>query len=164
MERGTGIIKIILVTAAIALMTGCRHDIVWSHHEEFGHEGWHRNHQTRFVAAVDDTSAITSVDIILRTGSGYPYRNIWLFVSAYAPGGETRRDTIEYFVADEKGNRYGRGAGDIRELELTYRKNVFFAEKGQYVFVIEHGMRNDTLPGIYDIGIRIREEKERPGR
>ncbi|MBM3419763.1 MAG: gliding motility lipoprotein GldH [Bacteroidetes bacterium] len=157
---GTGTARIILVLFGTLILNACQHDILYTGNVEFPHEGWNRDKQARFTAEITDTAALASVNFILRTGSAYPYRNIYLFVSAYAPGGQTLKDTIEFMVADEKGNRYGRGAGDIRELTLNYRKNVFFPEKGPYVFVVEQAMRNEILDGVYDFGIIIRREPE----
>ena len=62
---------------------------------------------------------------------------------------------LQYYLADDKGRWYGKGFGDIHELKLPYRSNVFFPLKGEYTFTVQHGMRKEDLKGVYDIGIRI---------
>ena len=113
-----------------------------------------------FTFPVTDTINLTNVVFTIRTGSDYPFRNIYLFVTAVSPDGKINTDTLQYDLADEKGNWYGKGLGDIHELSLPYRTNVYFPLKGIYKFKIRHGMRIGDLKGVYDLGLRI----EKPGR
>jgi gliding motility-associated lipoprotein GldH len=108
-----------------------------------------------FQVPVTDTITKENVIFTIRTGSSYPYRNIYLFVSTTAPGGKKITDTLQYNLADEKGKWYGKGLGDIHELSLPYKSNVFFPVKGTYIFRIQHGMRVEDLKGVYDVGLRI---------
>jgi gliding motility-associated lipoprotein GldH len=108
-----------------------------------------------FTIPVTDTAINTNVFFTIRTGSEYPFRNIYLFVTSSSPDGKSICDTLEYNLADEKGNWYGRGFGDIKELNLPFKSNVFFPVKGTYKFNVQHGMRIGDLKGVYDIGLRI---------
>ena len=58
-------------------------------------------------------------------------------------------------VTDEKGKWLGRGAGDIRELTIPFKSNVYFPEKGEYHFRVIQGMRDTILKGVYDVGMKI---------
>ncbi|MGE5418669.1 MAG: gliding motility lipoprotein GldH, partial [Chloroflexota bacterium] len=69
-------------------------------------------------------------------------------------------DTLQYFLLDEQGKRYGKGFGDIRELNLPYKSNVYFPVKGNYRFTVQHGMREEDLKGVYDFGIRVEKIKK----
>ncbi|MDX9928481.1 MAG: gliding motility lipoprotein GldH [Bacteroidales bacterium] len=158
MATGTGTIKLTLILALVAFLVSCRQNITFTGQVNFGPEGWSKNAPARFTTEITDTTSASSVKIILRTGSDYPFRNIYLFVTTHAPGGFTMTDTLEYMIADAKGNRYGKGTGDIRELRLNYRTNVFFPASGLFVFEIEQAMRTEPLKGVYDIGLRIERE------
>ena len=83
-----------------------------------------------FKIPVRDTLNSNNIYLILRTGSSYPYRNIFLFVTTTSPDGKSITDTLQYDIADEKGNWYGKGFGDIHELKLPYKSNVFFPVSG----------------------------------
>ena len=102
-----------------------------------------------------DTLNSNDICFILRTGSSYPYRNIYLFVTTIAPDGKSITDTLQYDLADEKGNWYGKGFGDIHELKLPFKSNVFFPVSGTYQINIQHGMRIEDLKGVYDVGLRV---------
>jgi gliding motility-associated lipoprotein GldH len=116
---------------------------------------WPLMNVASFTTSITDTLNSNNLFFILRTGSDYPFRNIYLFVSATSPEGRTITDTLQYYLADDKGKWYGKGFGDIHELKLPYKSNVFFPSKGEYIFRIQHGMRLEELTGVYDIGFRI---------
>lgn len=139
----------------IFFLTACNPGIVYTDSVRMQKETWNFNNITSFSPEITDTLSVHDIFITIRTGSDYPYRNLWLFVSTTSPSGKTLIDTLEYMLADNKGKRYGRGTGDIRETDLDFRKGVFFPEKGTYIFRIRHGMRTENLKGIYDIGLRI---------
>ena len=94
---------------------------------------WSLSDIVDFTAPIDDTTCISDVYFTIRTGSEYPYRNIFLFVTTTSPDGNKMTDTLEYYLADEKGNWFGRGAGDVHELNLPYRSMVFFPRKGTII-------------------------------
>jgi gliding motility-associated lipoprotein GldH len=113
-----------------------------------------------FKVPITDTLTSNNVIFTIRSGSSYPFRNIYLFVTTTSPDGKNITDTLQYNLADEKGKWFGKGFGDIRELNLPYKSNVFFPLKGTYVFKIQHGMRIEDLKGIYDIGLRIEKKRK----
>ena len=108
-----------------------------------------------YTVTIDDTVSIYNFDLSIRTSTGYPYRNMYLFVVTSFPSGNTVTDTLTCRIADEKGKWLGRGAGDLRELTIPYKSNVYFPEKGEYHFRVIHGMRDTVLKGVYDMGMKI---------
>ena len=118
-------------------------------------ETWKLMDVSTFKVLITDTLTSNDVIFTIRNGSSYPFRNIFLFVSTTSPGGKKITDTLQYNLADEKGKWYGKGFGDIHELNLPYKTNVYFPLKGTYEFKIQHGMRIEKLKGVYDFGLRI---------
>jgi len=160
METGINLNKLPLFLIAVFALTACQPDTLFIGHEDIGADGWSRYNAALFHAPIEDTISATSVNITLRTGSAYPYRNIYFFVTTIAPGGAVVTDTLEYMLANEKGIRLGKGTGDVREINLILRKNVYFPVSGTYSFRIEHAMRKEVLEGVYDVGLRIKKVKE----
>jgi gliding motility-associated lipoprotein GldH len=118
-------------------------------------EEWSLGNVAVFEPPINDTLSANNIFFTLRTGTSYPFRNIYLFVSTTSPAGKTITDTLQYMIADEKGKWYGKGFGDIHELKLPFKETVYFPVKGIYSFKIRHGMRTEVLKGVYDIGLRI---------
>lgn len=108
-----------------------------------------------FNVPVTDTATSNNIYFVIRNGSSYPYRNIYLFVTTTSPDGLIITDTLQYNLADEEGRWYGKGFGDLHELNLPYKTNVYFPVKGTYQFKVQHGMRIEDLKGVYDFGLRI---------
>jgi gliding motility-associated lipoprotein GldH len=139
----------------LLFVSSCSSDVVFTDCVVMKDKIWELSNVPDFSVPVTDTAQLTDVSFTIRTGSDYPFRNIFLFVTAYSPGGNSISDTLEYDLADEKGNWYGKGFGDIHELNLPYKSGVFFPVKGTYRFEIKHGMRILDLKGVYDFGLRI---------
>ena len=153
-EKNKGIILLLLI-----LLLSCNSDVIFTDNVTMQDNVWELSNVPDFSFLIDDTARLTDVYLTLRSGSDYPYRNLFLFVTISSPDGNIMTDTLEYYLADEKGNWYGKGFGDIHEYSLPYRTNVYFPEKGTYLIKIQHGMRIGDLPGIYDIGLRIEKSK-----
>ena len=144
---------------SVVAVVSCNRGLVYSDTHEMDNETWKTGDVVTFESYIDDTVSTNNIFFTIRTGTSYPYRNIWLFISTKSPSGKMIGDTLQYMLADEKGEWYGKGFGNIHELNLPFRSEVFFSEKGSYTFSIIQGMRNEELEGVYDFGIRIEKLK-----
>jgi gliding motility-associated lipoprotein GldH len=145
----------LLPVFSVLLLSCSSSDIVFTDSRTIPGKVWSVNNVSTFDVPVNDTLTANDITIMLRTGSSYPFRNIWLFVTANNPDGAAITDTLQYFLADEKGGWYGKGFGDIHALNLPYKSNVYFPASGTYKFSIRHGMRAEDLKGVYDIGLKV---------
>lgn len=139
------------------VITSCSNDVIYTDTAVMKGQTWELSTVPEFTIPITDTTQLTDISFTIRTGSGYPFRNLWLFITAYSPDGKSISDTLEYELADEMGNWYGKGFGDIHELNLPFRSKVFFPLTGTYRFKIQHGMRAGNLEGVYDFGLKITE-------
>jgi gliding motility-associated lipoprotein GldH len=142
------------------LLLSCNSNVVYTDSKAMADETWKIMDIPAFKVPITDTLNSNNVIFTIRNGSSFPFRNIYLFVSTTSPDGKTITDTLQYNLADEKGNWYGKGFGDIHELNLPYKSNVFFPRKGIYEFKIQHGMRIENLKGVYDFGLRIEKYRK----
>jgi gliding motility-associated lipoprotein GldH len=159
MSKGIKSNSFLLYLFISLLCVACNSNIQYTDSVSMPEEQWTLNNVPAFTPEITDTSAIYNIFFTLRTGASYPYRNIFLFVSTSSPTGETITDTSMYYLADEKGKWFGKGIGDVHELKLPFEANILFPVKGIYTFRIRHGMRSETLKGVYDIGLRIEKTK-----
>jgi len=144
-----------ILLLAVTLLSSCDRNVVFTASEAMKGNIWTLKDVPSFDVMVTDTVTSNNVFFTIRTGSSYPFRNIYLFVTTTSPDGKSITDTLQYNLADEKGAWLGKGFGDIHELDLTYKSNVYFPVKGIYNFNIQHGMRVEDLEGVYDFGIRV---------
>jgi gliding motility-associated lipoprotein GldH len=159
MIKGINRFSFILIMTFLLLLLSCNSNVIYTNSQGMVQETWKLMDIPDFKVIITDTLKGNNVFFTIRNGSSYPYRNIYLFVTTTSPDGKNITDTLQYNLADESGKWYGRGFGDIHELNLPYKSNVYFPLKGIYEFKIQHGMRIENLKGIYDFGLRIEKIK-----
>jgi gliding motility-associated lipoprotein GldH len=148
----------ILILISLTLLTlSCNRGKGYYANEEFPPEGWSKFNRPEFSFEIDDTLSAYDILFSVRSSHNYPYRNLFLFVTTTSPEGISIKDTVEYQLASEKGNWYGKGIGDLYNLSLPYKINVLFPVPGEYRFKIEQGMRTESLEGMVDLGLIIKE-------
>jgi gliding motility-associated lipoprotein GldH len=139
----------------VLTQTACDKARVFEENVNIPDNVWNRNNKVRFDVAVDDLSAKYNFYINVRNAGNYPYSNLFIFMDTKYPDGFVSRDTLECILADESGTWLGDGSGDIFDNQIMFRKNFSMKQKGNYVFVLEQGMRVENLPLIMDVGIRL---------
>lgn len=122
--------------------------------------GWAVDSLARFEFDIQDTSATYNIGILVRNSPKYDYQNLWLFMKKVNPDMEYHNDTIQLFLADDMGNWNGKGIGSICSATYSYQDSVKFTQPGKYMYIIQHGMRTDSLSGIYNIGLIIEKNGE----
>lgn len=155
MIKGTNRFSFSITLIFVLLLSSCKSNVVYTSSTAMGQETWKLMDIATFKVPITDTINSNNVIFTIRNGTAYPFRNIFLFVTTSSPDGKSITDTLQYNLADEKGKWLGKGFGDVHELNLPYKSNVFFPAKGIYEFKIQHGMRVENLKGVYDFGLRI---------
>ena len=151
----TKISSIISGLILAVVMASCGPDIIYEDYVTIPEGGWNKDSMASFKVKIDDVKNYYDIFINVRNKADYPNSNIWLFVDVTSPEGKTIRDTVNCFLADQHGKWIGSGWGDMYLVQYPYRRNVKFAEPGEYKFNIIQGMRYDELEGIHNIGITI---------
>ncbi|WP_343700587.1 gliding motility lipoprotein GldH [Chitinophaga sp.] len=119
--------------------------------------------------APEDTAFYYNMYVNVRHTDAYPYSNLWILIGTQAPGDSaatTRR--VELPLADTYGKWMGSGVNgmvvtnndDIFEHRIPIQQNAIFSKPGRYRFTFEQNMRQNPLPYILSMGLRI--EKAAP--
>jgi gliding motility-associated lipoprotein GldH len=145
----------ILILSLIAGLISCDRKRVFESYKELDSKGWNKDSIVVFNVAITDTIKNHNLLVNIRNKGTYPYSNIYLFMTIGAPDGTSRTDTVEFTLAEPSGRWKGSGIGGLHDNQILYRNSVSFPKKGIYKFEIKQGMRDNVLPGIRDVGIRI---------
>ncbi|MBU0764488.1 MAG: gliding motility lipoprotein GldH [Bacteroidetes bacterium] len=150
--------KSILITAFISvfLVSACSMNVLFKDSTEISGT-WKVENRPGFEVKISDTISSYDIFINLIHTDQYPYSNIWLFTTIISPNGMYVNDTIERFLADTRGRWIGATCGHTIIHELPYKWNVRFPKQGKYTFIFEQAMRQPELPGIKEVGIKIRK-------
>lgn len=136
----------VVVCALGCILSSCAKKTVYSEVYTLPCDGWHEDSVLTYSVEIEDTTAGYDVLLYVRHTQQYPYQNMWLFV-----GG----DTIEFYLADQRGRWLGNGWGDLREMPVIYQHNMRFPRSGYYSYTIRQGMRDSVLQGVRDVGLTI---------
>lgn len=157
MNRHLFFLFMVLFTGIV--FTACDKTVVYEKYQAIPESQWHKDSLVVFQVPVTDTLQNHNLLIDIRNETSYPYSNLWLFIEIIHPEGKTVKDTFELVLADPSGKWMGDGIGAIKTRQTIYRRNIFFPKKGQYTVKIRHGMRENKLNGIHDVGFRIEKVK-----
>ena len=132
------------------LFSSCKNDIVYSRFSSIPSEKWAIDSVAQFEYAITDTVPDYRMLVYVRHTERYPYQNMWLFV-----GDSLHRDTIEFYLADDRGQWLGNKHHGFIEMPVLLEENYHFADTGKYFLTVQHGMRDSILRGVTDIGLEI---------
>jgi len=130
--------------------TSCRRNIIYSQFRAMPCNQWHQDSVQTFDYTIADTSADYQMLVYVRHTERYPYQNMWLFT-----GDSAHQDTIEFYLADDRGQWLGNKRNGFIEMPVLYEENYHFSDTGTYHLTIQHGMRDSVLRGITDVGLEV---------
>ncbi len=147
-------IKIAILSLFIGFLASCGNRTTYSEFLTIPHSGWQADSAVVFTFTVTDTVAAYNLILHVRHTQQYPYQNMWMFVESTNPL-TANTDTIEFYLADQRGQWLGNGWGNLREMPVLYQHKVVFPVSGEYTYRVYQGMRDECLRGINDIGLSV---------
>ncbi|MGY8916682.1 MAG: gliding motility lipoprotein GldH [Flavobacteriales bacterium] len=135
--------------------SSCGEFPIASDSKEVSPEGWYSDETISFEWSNVDTLKRYSVFVDVRHNQDYPFSNLYLFLDLTFPNGKNRRDTLSCTLADERGNWFGSGIGDVVDHRISFKEDFEFPISGRYNLRITQGMRQDPLKGVLDVGFRL---------
>lgn len=150
----------VLLLLISVVMSGCDDHRLYEKNLAIDKAEWHRSEKALFEFVVRDTTERYSIFLNFRHGGDYPYKNLYLFTKTKSPKGKIAIDTAQMIFADDKGRWMGKGIGDIYDYQFKFKENIIFPDSGKYQFEIEQAMRDEVLPKVTDIGIRIEKVEQ----
>ncbi len=141
------------------ILISCYQNIVFDQYHSFDTDkGWQLNDIVVFEKEFSDSTQLFDLFLNIRNTNEYPYTNFFVFFQTKFPDGRVFRDTLEMTLADKQGKWTGKGFGRIKTNSFHFRKDVWFPASGTYQFSIQHAMREEWIPGISDVGLRIEKK------
>lgn len=102
-----------------------------------------------------DTVSAYNLFLNIRNGEDYPYSNLWVSINIRNPLGKIETHSFGVELADNTGKWHGRGLGGIHDNRFMIMSHFRLAQKGNYVFSVQQNMREDVVPGVMDVGVRV---------
>jgi len=141
----------------IGICTACNYQHkVYHSYQSLPAKGWSKSDTLLYDIPVTDSVPTTwHIYAEIRNKSYYPYQNLYLFVSNNLLDSATwKNDTIELALTYSNGKWRGAGWTSLFQTE-AFIGSVVTSHPGKYSVRIAHGMKDEVLMGLNDIGIRI---------
>ena len=126
--------KIILLILINVSLLSCNRNLVFSEFQSLPMRGWEADSVLVYAPQIVDTTSKYELQIIIRHTDKYPYQNLWLFVDVKKDSTILRRDTIESFLADDRGQWLGYGMR-LYELPILYLDKLNLTQGDDYEVV-----------------------------
>jgi len=144
--------KLFISFIVLIALIGCNNDTIFTEYRSMPLSGWDVDSVLTFYVPVVDTLETYDIIVDVRHTTSYPYQNMWLFVNA---------DTIDFYLANQRGEWLGNGRGELREMPVLYKQNVRFPSVDTCKYEIRQGMRSKNLKGVRDIGLIVNKHKSK---
>jgi gliding motility-associated lipoprotein GldH len=139
------------------ICAACDADRVYEENYTIEDNKWYIDTIPSFSFTINDTTIAYNIYYNVRNAISYPFYN--LYVTYYLideQGNQVSGRLQELTLMDAKdGTPLGSGLGDIFDHQILALGNYRFKKKGTYTFKIKQYMRQDPLPDIMSIGIRV---------
>jgi gliding motility-associated lipoprotein GldH len=151
-----------LLIAIISLfaLTSCNKGKIFEKRQQFDNYTWNRFKPLFFEVNVQDIESEYNVYLTLRHITQYPYDDLKINFTLYAPSGEERTTMHSFLIKDNKGGFLGDGAGDLWDVKLLVKSKYYFNEKGNYKFQIDNLMDYVDIVGLVDLGLIVEKAKK----
>jgi len=158
--------KLYFFSGLITIMAfaSCDRNRVYEKYIKIPNYAWHKDSVAFFAVDIQDTISLHNFYIDIRHTGAYKWSNIYMFIDTQFPSGKRFRDTVNCILANNKGRWLGDGVGDLWDMQVLFKKNVRFPEKGKYIFQFEQAQRAGKDPyikvlhDISDVGLRIERQ------
>ncbi len=150
----------LLLVAAFGLLgglTACDPNRVFEQNIDFPKYSWDVQQKPAFAFAIEDTTARYDVFFNVRYASAYGFYNLYVKHTLAGPAGPVGPPLLhQMLLMDPKtGEPKGSGTGDIYDLQVLALRNQHFSKAGTYTLTLEQYMRQDQLPGLMAVGVRV---------
>lgn len=148
--------KIILLPL-FAVLTACSGNMVYNEYDDVDPEGWNMDSAVAFVYNASDTTGVYEIIVDVRHNKNYRYQNFWMFINSSSPQGYVRKDTIECYLADNRGRWLSDRTLSVYNMPVIYMPRIKFPVTGEYRFEVYHGLRDSLLRDVEGIGLCIKK-------
>ena len=149
-------LKYIILLFIVGALGACDKQTVYHAFRSVPQEGWKRQDTLFFDVAVPDSQTYYKLTVEIRTRHTYPYHNINLSIGYEDP--ESKRvqvDTLKAVLASKEGIWKGDGWGGLYQSAFS-AGSIKIGRSGNYLFKIAYTLPDEILPGINDVGIKLR--------
>lgn len=141
------------------LASSCSRNVVLEVMRPLPPQGWAYSNEIVVTYPNTDTAAAQDLLIQIRHRGDYPYRNLHVRCLVTGPEGDSLRCSRDVLLSDQQGYWLGQSAlGDNYLVVDTLKAGALFQHRGNYTVRVIQNMRDNPLPAVVEVGLRIEKE------
>lgn len=147
-----------LVVVMGLFLLSCDSSRVFENYVEFKDKTWKVQEHTTFDFVIADTTSNYNIYYSVRNSLDYPYARLFIeYTLSDSVGNPIEKKLVSHYLFDQKtGKPEGRsGLGDVYDHQFPLLLQHAFKSPGRYRMELEQFNRQDTLPGILAVGVRV---------
>jgi gliding motility-associated lipoprotein GldH len=153
---------ILLLVTVCTIFVSCNTLDVYEKNTSVPGYQWQYSFQPGFGFTITDTAAFYNIFIVLRHTDAYKKNNIWLGIGTQMPGDSmVKYKRFDFSLADDARGWEGIGMDDIWEVRKPVVTDgpVKFNKPGLYHFTVAQIMRENPLPDVMSVGVRVEKTR-----
>jgi gliding motility-associated lipoprotein GldH len=145
-----------IVFTAIVFFSSCEPTNLFEHNTNIPNLKWKSDFAATGSFNIADTISLYNVYVVMRHTDAYAYNNVWLNIGLQAPSDSLRYQRKNILLATDAKGWEGIGMNDIWETRtLLTEQPKRFLRTGLYTYSIMQIMRDNPLPHMMSVGIRL---------
>ncbi len=148
-----------MIGLAICLLTsGCKKQTVYFQYVSTTENGWDKNDTIIFQTPRMKDAGSYAEELGVRITGDYPFKSLQLVVDQrLLPAQQHRSDTIDCKLLNDMGEAIG---GGVNVYQYIFALPSQQLNKGDSLRItVRHNMKREILPGINDIGFRLKRKR-----
>ncbi|MCA6379663.1 MAG: gliding motility lipoprotein GldH [Cytophagales bacterium] len=149
---------VLFLVVLVFMLSSCDSNRVYEDNIEFKDRTWKTTTPAELEFDVSDTTQVYNLYLDVRNSLDYPYARLFVNYQLVDPNGSVvKKEMLTENLFDIKtGEPNGRsGLGDVYDHQFGFLTNYSFEKAGKHKVRFEQFMRQDTLPGILAVGLRV---------
>ncbi|MCC2546856.1 gliding motility lipoprotein GldH [Hymenobacter sp. BT175] len=153
----TNVFRLLLLAVLLLSLPACDPNGVYEKNIDFDEYTWGVQVKPAFTFEIQDTTQRYDVYFNVRNASAYGYYNLYLKHTLTGPDQKPISQLLHHMLLmdPQTGEPRGDGTGDIFDHSFLALRNQQFRQAGTYKIVLEQYMRQEQLPGIMAVGVRV---------
>ena len=149
------------ICLTVCLFSGCQNEVVFEKNIPVSTFDWGLTDTLQYNVQIKDTISKYDISLAIRHRDIYEYLNLYVNIKTILPNGEIKSELVSLPLCDESGKWLGKCSGDICFSRILLLKKTVFSTPGNYTFLINHEMRQQSLKNVLDIGLRLTKSKKK---
>lgn len=154
--------SLLLLTALLMLFqASCGSEFFYQEKKKLSGGCWTYRDTLDFRFTVNDTTNTYNLYLDFDYADTFATQNVYLKLHTLFPDGQRLSKQKSFDLFDAQGRATGQCSGHRCSMHAILQEKAFFNRAGEYAITLEQFTRQDTLPGIYGVGLSIEATGEK---